>query len=168
VARARFAHAEVEVRRRGGALARRPHRTDAPPGRDPLATAHRECGEVEIGGVEAVARPDAHGQPRRAGRAREQHLAAGGRHHRSADRCRDVDASVLSGRVRVGPVAVLRDHLAADRPEPGGLGWGGESRGECEEGGEGEQESAHPATVRARGHDGGGGVAALLRFVTRT
>jgi hypothetical protein len=115
----------------------------------------------------AVAGPHAHRQPRRAGSAREAHLAVRGSHDRGSHRCRYVYAAMLLGRVRIGSVAVLRDYLAADGPEPGRFGRRSESLGECEEGGEDEQESAHPATVRAHTRGGGGEVTALLRFVTR-
>ena len=167
VAASCFAHAEVEVRRCGRALARGSDRAEALASRYVCSGADRDRREVEVRGVEAVAGPHAHRQTGRAGDASEADLPAGRRHHRRSDSRPDVDAPVLTRGIRIGSVPVRRDHLAANGPDPGRFGRRGEHPGDYEEGCEDEQESAHPATVRARRGGGGGGVAGLLRFVTR-
>jgi hypothetical protein len=164
---ARLAHAEMEVRGCRRALAGRSDRAQALASGYMRASTHRDRRKVQIGSVVAVAGPHAHRQPRRAGRASEPHLPARGGDHRRSDRRRYVDAAVLSARVRVGPVPVLGDHLAPDRPEPGRVSGSGESRGKREEGGQDEKESAHRASVGAHARGDGGGVAELLLFVTR-
>jgi hypothetical protein len=144
VAASRVADSEVEVRRGRRAGARCSDRSDAVAGPQAVALAHRRRCQVEVGGVEAAVRgADAHGQSRGAGRAREADLAARCGDHRRPDLPRDVDPSVLARRVRVGAVAVGRDHLASERPDPfGPRRWG--EQGEREQGrGGGEERAAH-------------------------
>jgi hypothetical protein len=167
VPRARFAHSEVQVRRGRRALARGSDRADAFAARHVLAGVHGYRRQVQVRGVEPVAGPHAHRQPRGARCPGEAHLARRGGHHRRPHRRRDVDAAVLSARVRVGSVSVRRDHLAADGPEPRRLSRRGKSRGNSEEACEDEQKSAHPENVWARAPGGEVGVAGLLRLVTR-
>jgi hypothetical protein len=125
VAAAGLANSEVEVWRIRRALARRPDGPQALTGRDVSARADGEHRQVQIGGVEAVARAHAHGQTRRPGRAGEPHLAGRGGHDRRSERRSDVDPSMLSRRVWVRSVAELGDHLAVDRPQPGHTGGAG-------------------------------------------
>ena len=134
VPRARFAHAEVQVRLDGRARARRPDSPHALARRDARAGANGERGEVQVRGVETVGGPDAHGQTRGPGRSDEANLAARRGHNRGAGRRGYVDPSVLPARVRVRPVPVLRDHLALNRPAPRSVS----GRGEYEKGSEGE------------------------------
>jgi len=111
-------HAEVEMGLLGRAHAGRSHRTKAIVGRDPFPGTDGDRGQVEVGGVVAVAGPNAHGQaggPRRAGEADQ---AARGGHHRIADGPGDVDATVLSGGVGIIAVAIRRDDLAVEGPTP--------------------------------------------------
>ncbi len=159
---ARFAHAEVQVWLDGGARAARADRTQALAGRHVRAGSDRERGEVQVRGVEAVGGPHAHGQARRARRAREQHIPACGRHHRRAHRRRNVDPAVLPSGIRVVAVSVLRDDIAPHRPCPRRVS----RRSEDEKDAEAEQESAHRASVRAPAGGAGRAVAGLLRFVT--
>ena len=110
----------------------------------------RDRGQVQVRGVEPVAGPHAHGQARRAGGPGEQHLAARCRHDRRGHRRRDVDPAVLPSGIGVVAVPVRSDDVAPDRPAPRGVCGSGEEK----EGGEGDQESAHPAMVRARARGG--------------
>jgi len=167
VAGARFAHSEVQVGRGRRALARGSDRADALAARHVLSGVHRQRRQVQVGGVETVAGPHAHRQPRRARCPGEAHLSSRGGHHRRPDRCRDVDAAVLSARVRVRSVSVRGDHLAADGPKPRRLSRPGKRGRGREERCEDEQKSAHPENVQARAQGGEGGVAGLLRLVTR-
>jgi hypothetical protein len=167
VPRARFAHSEVQVRRGRRALARGSDGAYSLAARDMLASLHRYRRQVQVRGIEPIAGPHAHRQPRRARGPGEAHLARRGRDHRGSNRCRYVDAAVLSARVRIGSVSVRRDHLAADGPEPRRLSRRGKRRGNSEEGCEDEQKSAHPENMWARAPGGPGGVAGLLRLVTR-
>jgi hypothetical protein len=113
-----FAHPEVEVGLLGRAGARRSYRAEPVAGGDPVSCVNGDRGEVEVRGVEAVRRADAHGPAGRAGRAREANFAAGRCDHRIADFARDVDAAVLIRGVWVVAVSVRRDDFTVERPLP--------------------------------------------------
>ena len=102
VPRARFAHAEVQVRLDGRARARRPDSPHALARRDARAGANGKRGEVQVRGVETVGGPDAHGQTRGPGRADEANLAARRGHDRA---CRPprLCRSLGAARPRTGP-----------------------------------------------------------------
>jgi len=107
-----LADAEVEVGLLGGTGARRSNGSESVAGGDPLSGASGDRRKVEVGGVEAVGRADAHSQAGRADRAGEAHFAARRCDHGIADFAGDVDAAVLIRRVWVVAVPVRRDDLA--------------------------------------------------------
>jgi hypothetical protein len=85
----------------------------------PLAALDADRREVEVRRVEAaIRRPQGDGEPGRSGDPREPDFPRRRRDDRLAKPRRDIDAAVLSGRIRVRTVAVARDHLAADGPRP--------------------------------------------------
>jgi hypothetical protein len=115
------AHAEVQVRLLDRATAADAHRADAIPAADPLPRAHRQRREVEVGGLQPIARR-AHGdrETRRSRDVGEGHRAPHRGHDRRAHGGRYVDAAVLPARVRVRRVEQERlEHGTVDRPGPG-------------------------------------------------
>ena len=119
VATACVAHSEVEVGTRRRGVTRGAHGADPLARRHVISRSHGYRRQVEIARVVApVARSDANRPAGAADRASEAHHAGGGRYDRSADRPRDVDASVLTGRVGVAAVAVGIDDLAPEGPDP--------------------------------------------------
>ncbi len=137
--------ADAEVQVRGGRGAPAGRARGAEPGAlpHPIALDHRGRGEVQIRRVEApVGGPHRHGEPGRAGHARE----GDGPGRRGADRCTgrrgDVDPAVLAARVGVVAVSVRRDHLAGDGPGP--------ARGRAREGEAREQRGEEQAGEHGR------------------
>ena len=145
VAGACVADAEMKVRGGRRAGAGRSDGADAVAGGHAHARTDRQRGEVQVRGVVAVAGADADDETRGPGSAGEAHLAGRGGHHGSPDGGRDVDPPVLSRCVRVRPVAVRSDHLARDRPDPGGVGGRRQDKEESED----KKESAHAANICA-------------------
>jgi hypothetical protein len=109
----------MQVRWLRGAPARRSHGAEPFAGAHALALPHVDRRQVQVGGVEAsVGRANRHRQTGGTGEPREPDPAGCRRHHRLADRRRDVDPAVLTGRVGIVAVPVEGDDLAADRPGP--------------------------------------------------
>ena len=98
----------------------RPHRADGRALRNRLAALHGGRSEVQERRGMTVARLDRHGLAAVRDDSGERHDARDGSHDRCPRPSAEVDATVLSGRVRVCPVERERpQHRAVDGPAPG-------------------------------------------------
>lgn len=100
----READAEIDVRLGDVDGPARSHRADGRALGDRLAALHGDRSEVQEGGGMSFARLDRHGLAAVGDDSGERHDARDGSHDRRPRRSAEVDATVLTGRVRVCPV----------------------------------------------------------------
>ncbi len=116
-----LADSEMQMGHGSGPGPGRANRTEPVPGGDRRALAHRDRGQVQVGGVEApVGAAHRDGDPGAAERPGEPHLATDRGHDGGALGSRDVNTPVLTRRIGVGAVVKGGDDLAAQRPLPAG------------------------------------------------